>query len=129
MILFITAVYKGLSSIIKVQGQSSLLTYLELAKAVKDQFKIIGNIKFYDAKANVFICDEDVVEYAIQFKSSPSWTLGVLDDGVLEIPGSQGSSLSIRDSDTTVANSSSISYISVTPSPPPKHPSEIILQE
>ncbi|XP_055905340.1 uncharacterized protein LOC129940855 [Eupeodes corollae] len=86
MLLFITAVYKRLSSVVRIKGSSNSITYSELVKSVKDQFDIVGNIKFYDSKASAYIADEDVVDYIMQFKSSPGWTLGVLDHNVDEIP-------------------------------------------
>ncbi|XP_055923282.1 uncharacterized protein LOC129953826 [Eupeodes corollae] len=46
----------------------------------------------------------------MQFKSSTGWTLGVLDHNVDEIPGSQGSSLIIIDSDE-IAPSPSVESI------------------
>ena len=43
-------------------------------------FNITNHIKFYDHKTTSILCDDDLVEYVEQFRSSAGWNLGVLDD-------------------------------------------------
>lgn len=47
---------------------------------VKNHFNIKGDIKYFDGKTSSFIHEDDVMDYINQYKSSPGWTLGVLDE-------------------------------------------------
>ena len=47
---------------------------------VKLHYNISNGIKFYDNKTACAICDDDLAEYVEQFKNSPGWSLGAVDN-------------------------------------------------
>lgn len=51
---------------------------------VKKHFNIEHKIKFYDYKTTCVLNDDNLADYVKQFSCSAGWTLGAIDDEIIE---------------------------------------------